>query len=109
MVEWSYPVKGDLALYPNEARFENWVIPRAQVIDAALNTERLLFKKRQSLLVDCGESKYMFGLYNSIDSDIEFPFQVRVTEKRSFVGKLILFGVVIFLINISWQILGKFI
>lgn len=67
MVEWSYPIKGDLVLDSNGAQFENWVIPKTQVVDAVLNIERLLIKKQQSLLVDCGEEKYMFGLYKPID------------------------------------------
>lgn len=75
-------------------------IPHAHIKDAVLNTEGFFIKKQQSLLIDSDNNKYMFNLFENIDNDYSFPFNIRATEKKSFFGKLIIFGIVIFIINI---------
>ena len=104
VVEWSYPIEGELEIHEGSARFGDWVIPNNEVSDAVLNTERFLFKRRQTLLIESDGQKYVFGFYDPIDVDFEFPFAVRVTEKRSFVGKLLLFAVAAFLLGITWEL-----
>ena len=62
VVEWSRSKKDKLEIDDYGICFGEWTIPREMVKDAVLNTERIVIKKRQSLLVDCGEGKYIFGL-----------------------------------------------
>jgi len=105
VVEWSFPKEGDLVIDENSTRFGDWVIPNALIGEAVLNSERLIIKKRQTLLINCDGAKYAFGFYTPVGSDFAFPFEVRVTDKRSFIGKLILFAVAIFVINLFWQLI----
>ena len=47
----------------------------------------------------------MFNLFEHINNDYSFPFNIRVTEKKSFFGKLIIFGILMFIINIIIDIM----
>ncbi len=108
-IEWSFPEKGSLVIQKDVTQFQDWVIPNSEIKDAVLNNERLIFKNRQSLLLDCGRDKYVFGLISNIEQDTNFPFDVRVTKKRSFMGKLMLFGIAIFVFNVVLDIVQMFI
>lgn len=103
--EWSFPREGTLELDEDSTRFGDWVIPNTKITAAVLNSERFLVMKRQTLLIKCDEGKYIFGFNNPVENDFIFPFDVRITERRSFIGKLMLFAIAIFLLNILWQIL----
>ncbi len=71
-IEWSFPEKGSLVLQKDVTQFQDWVIPNSEIKDAVLNCERFIFKNRQSLLLDCGRDKYVFGLISNIEQDTNF-------------------------------------
>ena len=104
VVEWSHPAEGLLKLFDDKITFNKWEIPVEGISDAVLNTERLMFKKRQTLLIRGESGKYSFGFYDLIEDDFEFPFAVRRTERRSFVGKAILFGIALVVFRVIWEI-----
>ena len=108
VVEWSLSKKDKLEIDDYGIRFGEWTIPREMVKDAVLNTERIVIAKRQSLLVDCGEGKYIFGLFDHIDNDLIFPFKVRVTHNRSYMGKLGLLAIAMFFLNVAWDIAQQY-
>ncbi len=108
VVEWSYPIEGELEINENNAKFGEWIIPKDEVSDAVLNTERFMFKKRQTLLIESDGLKYVFGFFDPINGDFVFPFEVRITERRSFIGKLMLFAIVVFFVGITWELVKYF-
>ena len=105
VLEWSRGELGELTLGPDEATFKDWSIPYAAISEAALNTERMLFKRVQCLAIDAETGKYIFTLHNPIATADDFPFSVRTTERRSAIGKLILVGTIFFLAKIAWDVL----
>jgi hypothetical protein len=56
------------------------------------------------LAIDAETGKYMFHLQKPIEAADEFPFSIRITERRSAFGKLVLFAVVLFLLKMAWDV-----
>jgi hypothetical protein len=104
VAEWSFPKEGNLEQDENNTLFGDWVIPNTQITEAVLNSENLFIKKRQTLLINCEKTKYVFGFYKPVENDFIFPFEVRVTKRRSFIGKLVLFAVAVLLLSSLWQL-----
>ena len=50
----------------------------------------------------------MFSLLENIEGSYNFPFKVRVTEKKSFIGKLVIFAIAILLINVVIDVVWGF-
>ena len=104
VLEWSRGETGNLDLGANQLTFNDWSIPYDSIHDAVLNKEIMLFRKMQTLAIKSDAGEYMFTLHDPIEETNKIPFQIRVTEKKSFVGKLFLFAVVILLVDIAWNI-----
>ena len=105
VIEWSFPKEGELVINADNLRFGEWIIPNTKITDAVLNSERLFIKKRQTLLINCEGAKYSFGFYNLVGGDVVFPFEVRITERRSLMGKLVLIAIAVVLFNVAWQLI----
>lgn len=103
VVEWSRGELGELTFGPEEATFKDWSIPYEAISDAVLNTERILLKEVQSLAIDAETGKYLFTLHTPLAQAADFPFSVRITEQRSTLGKLVLFGIVLALAKLLWD------
>jgi len=86
-LEWSSQEKGELLLTSDTCKFNEWVIENHSIDNAVVNTEKLFDRANQSLAIQCGEQKYLFGFYTPITEDFDFPFPVRFTNNRSFAGK----------------------
>lgn len=104
VVEWSRGEIGELELGLDSAMFKDWLIPYVAIDDAVLNTERLLLKKVQCLAIEAETGRYMFILHKPIEPAHEFPFPVRITERRSAYGKLLLFASVLFLLKVAFDV-----
>ena len=105
VVEWSRGELGELEFGPQSATFKDWSIPYPAIRDAVINTERILFKKVQCLAIDAETGKYIFTLQEPIEAADEFPFSIRVTERRSAVGQFALFAALFFLSKCAWDVL----
>ena len=80
-ISWAPAKTAELIIGENELRFDDWVIPNSEIIDAVLNTERFLTKKRQSLGVQLSDSKCMFNFHSVLENDYRLPFKSRKTER----------------------------
>jgi len=99
---WSQPQRGNLLLGAKSLRFNDWEIPVSNIEEAVFNTDRIVFSKRQSLAVNCGEMHYLFNLEKAVDVPA-FPFRVEITERRTFIGKLIISALAIFVVGVTWN------
>lgn len=108
VLEWSRGEIGNLDFGIEHVRFNDWSIPYSSIQDAVLNKEFMLFRKVQTLAIKSDDGEYMFTLHDLVDETRRFPFQLRITERRSFVGKVFLLAIIVFLVGIGWDILKAY-
>lgn len=104
VLEWSRGETGNLKFGANQLEFNDWSIPFKSIHDAVLNKETVLFRKVRTLAIKSEAGEFMFTFHEPIKETTKFPFQIRITERKSFIGKLILFALVILLVDIIWNI-----
>jgi hypothetical protein len=109
VLEWSRGEPGNLNIGTSRLTFNDWSIPYDSIYDAVLNKETMFFRKTQTLAIKSDEGEFMFSFHEPIEEVNEIPFQIRITERRSFIGKLFLFGFIMLLVNIAWNLLKAFI
>ena len=102
--EWSRGETGNLDLGANQLTLDDWSVPYRSIQDAVLNTETMFFRKVQTLAIKSDAGEYMFTLHEPMEETSKLLFPVRITERKSPIGKLFLFGVVIFFVSIAWNI-----
>ena len=105
VLEWSRGEDGDLTFESNRVTFNDWSIPYVNILDAVVNRETVLFKKTQTLAIRSEDGEFMFSFYKPEEELNEIPFEIRTTEKRSFIGKLFLLMIILFLVNLAWNLI----
>lgn len=105
VVEWSRGEDGELEFGPDTVTFMGWSVPYVLIQDAVLNSERMYLRKVQCLALKAETGQYMFTLHQPIATANDFPFPVRVTERRTLVGKWVFLGVAVFILKLTWDIL----
>ena len=105
VLEWSRGEDGDLTFESNRVRFNDWSIPYTNILDAVLNRETILFRKTLTLAIRAEAGEFMFSFYEPKEELKDIPFEIRTTERRSFIGKLFLLMIILFLVNLAWNLL----
>ena len=105
VLEWSRGENGELNFESNRVTFNDWSIPYTNVLDAVVNRESILFRKTQTLAIRSEDGQFMFYFHKPTEELRDIPFEIRVTEKRSFIGKLFLLMIILFLVNLVWNLL----
>jgi len=103
-LEWSRGENGDLSFESNQITFNDWSISYTNILDAVLNRATILFKKTQTLAIRSEDDEFMFSFYEPKAELNGVPFEIRTTERRSFIGRLFILMIILFLINLAWNL-----
>ena len=108
LVEWSSSVVGDLEVGARDLIFKDWVIPFENIQDAVLNKEVFFWRKVVTLAVNSESCKYVFTIRESTVNEEIFPFPVRITRRKSPMGKAVLIAAALGIANIVWGLLSYY-